>query len=157
GRDRATRARGTVDAAPFGLSRCLIMSNGGPACYLHVVREVLQRIDETQSTAVEEAAELCAKAILTGGVVHAFGSGHSRMVVEELWPRYGSFPGFHPMVELSVNFYHSVVGSNGLRQAMFLENVSGLAASMEASARFGPDDVLLAVSSGGTSVVTVEL
>ena len=44
-----------------------------------------------------------------------------------MWPRYGSFPGFNPIVELSLSFHNLVVGANGQRQAMFLENVSGLA------------------------------
>jgi uncharacterized phosphosugar-binding protein len=60
-------------------------------------------------------------------MVHVFGSGHSRIMVEEMWPRYGSFPGFNPIVELSLTFHNLVVGANGQRQAMFLENVSGLA------------------------------
>ena len=60
-------------------------------------------------------------------MVHLFGSGHSRILVEEMWPRYGSFPGFNPIVELSLSFHNLVVGPNGQRQAMFLENVSGLA------------------------------
>jgi hypothetical protein len=60
-------------------------------------------------------------------MVHLFGSGHSRILVEEMWPRYGSFPGFNPIVELSLTFHNLVVGANGQRQAMFLENVSGLA------------------------------
>ena len=36
-------------------------------------------------------------------MVHVFGSGHSRILVEEMWPRYGSFPGFNPIVELSLS------------------------------------------------------
>jgi uncharacterized phosphosugar-binding protein len=48
-------------------------------------------------------------------------------MLEEMWPRYGSFPGFNPIVELSMTFHNLVVGANGQRQAMFLENVSGLA------------------------------
>ena len=39
-----------------------------------------------------------------------------------MWPRYGSF-GFNPIVELSLTFHNLVVGANGQRQAMFLENV----------------------------------
>lgn len=131
--------------------------HAGASHYLRTIHEVLDRVGSTQLDAVEAAARLCATAILGGGLVHAFGSGHSRMVVEELWPRYGSFPGFHPLVELSVNFYHQVVGSNGIRQAMFLENVTGLAARMTRNFRMRPPDAMLAVSSGGTSVVTVEV
>ena len=47
------------------------------------------------------------------------------MAVEEMFPRYGSFPGFHPIVELSMSYHNPVVGANGQRQAMFLENVQG--------------------------------
>ena len=37
------------------------------------------------------------------------------------------FPGFNPIVELSLTFHNLVVGANGQRQAMFLENTVGLA------------------------------
>ena len=80
-----------------------------------------------QQAAIEQVADRFARTILAGRMVHVFGSGHSRIMVEEMWPRYGSFPGFNPLVELSLSFHHPVVGSNGQRQAMFLENVSRLA------------------------------
>ena len=47
---------------------------------------------ETQEGAIERAAEMCANAILNDGLVHTFGSGHSRVAVEELFPRYGFVP-----------------------------------------------------------------
>lgn len=71
--------------------------------------------------------------------------------------RYGSFPGFNPIVELSLTSYHQVTGANGQRQAMFLENVTGLAEQICANFAIGPDDAFIGVSSGGTSVVTVEM
>lgn len=125
--------------------------------YLRIAGEALDRIEATQGDAIDGAAGICATTIAAGGVVHVFGSGHSRIIVEELWPRYGSFPGFHPIVELSLTAYHQVVGANGQRQAMFLENVHGLAAQILRNFNLGEDDALIAVSSGGTSVVTVEV
>jgi len=62
---------------------------------------VLEKIRETQGDAIERASEVCAEAIGAGGFVHLFGTGHSRIPVEEMFPRYGSYPGFHPIVELS--------------------------------------------------------
>ncbi|MHB8451740.1 MAG: sugar isomerase domain-containing protein [Mycobacteriales bacterium] len=129
----------------------------GVSSYLRAIEGVLSRIEATQLGAIDAAARLCAGAIAADGLVHAFGSGHSRMIVEELWPRYGSFPGFHPIVESSLTSYHSVAGANGMRQAMFLENVPGLGAQIVANFRVGPPDVLIAISSGGTGVVTVEV
>src|SRR5215471_2757014 len=94
--------------------------------YLQRSRELVD-IVEAQLPLIEKAADLFAASISSGRMVHVFGSGHSRIMVEEMWPRYGSFPGFNPIVELSLSFHNLVVGANGQRQAMYLENVSGLA------------------------------
>src|SRR5688572_15957344 len=80
-----------------------------------------------QESKILEAAKWFSQSILAGRMVHVFGTGHSRIMVEEMWPRYGSFPGFNPIVELSLTYHNNVVGANGQRQAMYLENVSGLA------------------------------
>lgn len=125
--------------------------------YFRAVRDSLALIEATQLDAIEQASHTCADSIAAGGVVHVFGSGHSRIIVEELWPRYGSYPGFHPIVELSLTAYHQVAGANGQRQAMFLENVPGLAAQILRNFHLGEHDSLIAISSGGTSVVTVEV
>jgi uncharacterized phosphosugar-binding protein len=132
-------------------------ATGVAADYLASVREILARVEQTQGEAIERAAQICAASIAGGGLVHVFGSGHSRMIVEEIWPRYGSFPGFHPIVELSLTAHHQVTGANGQRQAMFIERTPGLAAQILRNFHFGPHDALIAISSGGTSVVTVEL
>ena len=110
-----------------------------------------------QEEAIQTAAQWFSKSILAGRMVHLFGSGHSRMMVEEMWPRYGSFPGFHPIVELSLTFHNMVVGSNGQRQAMFLENVSGLAARILRNFNISDEDCALVVSSSGCNIVPVEI
>jgi len=124
--------------------------------YLHRAR-VLTDLVEQQIPAIHEAADWFAKTILAGRMVHVFGSGHSRIMVEEMWPRYGSFPGFNPIVELSLTFHHPVVGANGQRQAMFLENVSGLAARILRNFDLSPADTALVISSSGCNVVPVEI
>ena len=78
-------------------------------------------------------------------------------MVEELWPRYGSFPGFNPIVELSLTHHTQVVGANGQRQAMFLENVSGLADRILRNFDCSEKDSALVVSSSGCNVVSTEM
>ncbi len=78
--------------------------------------------------------------------MHLFGTGHSRIPVEEMFPRYGSYPGFNPIVELSMTFHTQVVGANGQRQAMFIERVPGLAEVILSNFTFGPDDVMIVLS-----------
>jgi uncharacterized phosphosugar-binding protein len=110
-----------------------------------------------QLPAIRTAADWFAQTILAGRMVHVFGSGHSRIMVEEMWPRYGSFPGFNPIVELSLSFHNLVVGANGQRQAMFLENVSGLAERILRNYALSAQDTALVISSSGTNVVPVEM
>lgn len=124
--------------------------------YLDASQNLLQRVRE-QLPLIQQSAALCAKTILDGQMVHVFGSGHSRILVEEMWPRYGSFPGFNPIVELSLTFHNLVVGANGQRQAMFLENVSGLAARILRNFDLQLGDSALVISSSGCNVVPVEM
>jgi uncharacterized phosphosugar-binding protein len=74
-----------------------------------------------------------------------------------MWPRYGSFPGFNPIVELSLTFHNLVVGANGQRQAMFLENVPGLAGRILRNFDLSEMDTALLISSSGCNVVPVEI
>lgn len=124
--------------------------------YLRKSRELIDCV-ESQCPQIEQAAAWFAETILAGRMVHLFGSGHSRILVEEMWPRYGSFPGFNPIVELSLTFHNLVVGANGQRQAMFLENVAGLAARILRNYELSPLDSALVASSSGCNLVPIEM
>lgn len=124
--------------------------------YLEKAKAILARI-EAQKDSIRQAAEWFAETIINGRMVHLFGSGHSRIMVEEMWPRYGSFPGFNPIVELSLTFHNPVVGANGQRQAMFLENVSGLADRILRNFDLSNQDSALVISSSGCGVVAIEM
>lgn len=124
--------------------------------YLSRCRQLLETV-ANQQPAIEQTADLFAQAIGAGRLVHLFGSGHSRIMVEEMWPRYGSFPGYNPMVELSLSFHNQVVGSNGQRQAMYLENVSGFAERILRNYELDTRDAALVVSSSGCNVVPIEI
>lgn len=124
--------------------------------FLQKSRGLIDAVEAQQST-IEQVADLFAGTILAGRMVHLFGSGHSRMMTEEMWPRYGSFPGFNPIVELSLSFHNLVVGANGQRQAMFLENVSGLADRILRNFDLNEQDSALVISSSGCNVVPIEM
>ncbi len=125
--------------------------------YLNEASSVLERIRDTQMDALENAADICTQSIAEGGLVHLFGSGHSRMGVEEVFPRYGSFPGFHPIVELSLTYHNQVVGANGQRQAIFLERVEGLGKTILRNFILTPPDSFIVFSNSGVNEVVVEV
>jgi uncharacterized phosphosugar-binding protein len=134
-----------------------ISARGQAGRFLVAASALLTRIEETQAGSLREASLLCADAIGSGRLVHLFGSGHSRIPVEEMFPRYGSYPGFNPIVELSMTFHTQVVGANGQRQAMFIERVEGLAETILANFDLSPPDVMVVFSVSGLSAVPIEM
>jgi len=124
--------------------------------YLEKCQGIIKTV-AAQKENITKAANWFADAILAGRMVHVFGSGHSRIMVEEMWPRYGSFPGFNPIVELSLTYHNNVVGANGQRQAMFLENVSGLAERILRNFSLSEKDCAFIVSSSGCNLVPIEM
>jgi uncharacterized phosphosugar-binding protein len=89
--------------------------------------------------------------------VHLFGTGHSRIPVEEIFPRHGSFPGFHPIVELSLTHHTQVVGANGQRQAMYIEKLEGFGEVILRNFVFGPHDSFMVFSNGGVNGVVIDV
>ncbi|HEY7145524.1 MAG TPA: SIS domain-containing protein [Streptosporangiaceae bacterium] len=125
--------------------------------WIQLALKLVQQLAESQAEAMESAARIAMRSIAEGGVVYTFGTGHSRIPVEEFFPRYGSYPGFQPVVELSMTFHTQVVGSNGQRQAMFIERTEGLAAEILANYRLRPVDSMFIFSVSGINAVPIEM
>jgi uncharacterized phosphosugar-binding protein len=132
------------------------MSMTATARYIDVARELLDRLAD-QDVELDRAADICAEAIGNDGLVHLFGTGHSRIAVEEMFPRYGSYPGFHPIVELSMTFHTQVVGANGQRQAMFIERMEGLGEVVLRNFDLRPPDAMMVFSASGLGAVPIEV
>ena len=128
-----------------------------PGRWIDSGRRILDHLEATQMGAMEQAARISADAIEAGGLVHLFGTGHSRIPIEEMFPRYGSFPGFNPIGELSMTFHTQVVGANGQRQAMFIERMEGLGEVILSNFTYQPSDAFMVFSASGRSAVPLEV
>lgn len=125
--------------------------------YLNQAEAIVRKVRETQIDAIAAAATICSNSIAAGGLVHLFGTGHSRIPVEEIFPRHGSFPGFHPIAELSLTYHTEVVGANGQRQAMFLEKIEGLGQIIMRNFVFGAHDSFMIFSNSGVNQVVIDV
>ncbi len=67
--------------------------------YIAKLNEIITKIDETQSENIKAAAKLCADTIASGKMVHLFGSGHSVLPIQDMFPRYGGVVGWHPLMD----------------------------------------------------------
>lgn len=125
--------------------------------YLDEIEQIIRKIRTTQTEAIEQAAEICAHSITGDGLVHLFATGHSRIMIEEMFPRHGSFPGFHSIVELSLTNHNQVVGANGQRQAMFLEHIEGFGSVILRNFVLAEPDSFIIFSNSGVNEVIVDV
>jgi uncharacterized phosphosugar-binding protein len=119
--------------------------------------KLLERLKDTQGALIQQAADLCADRIAQGGLIFLFGNGHSRMLCEEMTPRQGCFPGFVALVELALSNHSAIIGANGLRAPLYLENYEGYAEQILSSFHFGQHDAFVVISTSGIRPVVVEM
>ena len=86
---------------------------------------IMEKLEATQLENIKKAATVMADAIEAGRWVHTFGCGHATIPVEEMYPRIGSFVGFHPLCELPLTFFTQIIGQMGIHQFLFLERAEG--------------------------------
>jgi uncharacterized phosphosugar-binding protein len=122
---------------------------------IDAARDAISRIESTQQDAIGKAAIMMARSILSGGMVHIFGSGHSHMMAEEAFPRYGGYVGFNPLMDPRLMWF-DVLGSGGVRELLWLEREEGYIANFLQGQNLRPQDVMLVYSHGGLNAAPIE-
>jgi uncharacterized phosphosugar-binding protein len=117
---------------------------------------VLGKIWETQMGNIEKASAAMAEAIANGGLVHLFGSGHSVLPVQDMFPRYGAYPGFRPLMDMRL-MWTNVIGSGGAKGLLWLERKEGYAQVLFENEPIRQGDVMLVFSHGGLNAAGIEV
>lgn len=124
--------------------------------YYEKISEVLGGITATQKEKIEQAGETMATAIATGKRVYIFGSGHSVIPVQDIYPRYGSFVGFFPLYDPRLMWFN-VVGPGGARELLWLERKEGYTPVFLQSYPLEPGDCMLVFSHGGLNAAGIDV
>jgi uncharacterized phosphosugar-binding protein len=132
-------------------------TNNAAVSYFDSAIDLLNKLKASQLGTIQKASQLFADRIAQGGLVFLFGSGHSRMMCEEMTPRQGCFVGFFALVEHSVSNHTAIVGTNGLRPPLYLEKYEGYAEQILDGFHFGPHDAFIVISTSGIRPVPVEM
>jgi uncharacterized phosphosugar-binding protein len=119
--------------------------------YLARAGELVGRLAGEEWPAIEAAADLVADSIAAGGTVHAFGTGHSHMLAEELFYRAGGLVRVRPLL------FEGLMLHAGAELSTSLERLPGLADALYAQHRMTAGDVLIVASNSGGNVVTSAL
>lgn len=124
--------------------------------YLTTATQLIEKIQATQIGNIKSAAEIMARSIASGGAVLAFGSGHSVISVMDLFPRYGSYIGFIPIMDARL-MWTTAVGSGGAIEVLWQERQEGYVEVMLRAHTLNQGDTMLIYSHGGMNAAPVEM
>jgi uncharacterized phosphosugar-binding protein len=124
--------------------------------YFAEAQKVYDCIRSTQIDNIRKAAQWGADSITQGGLVHLFGSGHSVIPVMDTFPRYGSFAGFHPLMDSRL-MWTQVLGSGGVRELLKLERTEGYISTFLSNFKFEPKDTMVIYSHGGLNAAGIDV
>jgi uncharacterized phosphosugar-binding protein len=124
--------------------------------YFAEAQKIYDRIRSTQAGNIRKAAEFSADSISKGGLVHLFGSGHSVIPIMDVFPRYGSFAGFHPLMDARL-MWTQVLGSGGVRELLKLERTEGYVATFLSNFKFEAIDTMVVYSHGGLNAAGIDV
>lgn len=119
--------------------------------YISELQELLERIKSEQMAAIEAAGRLVAEALVAGGLVHTFGTGHSHLIADEAFFRAGGIAAINPILDERLVFL------KGALQSTHAERVSGFARALIEQEQVGPNDVAIVISNSGRNNAPVEM
>ena len=127
------------------------MSRAAGQRYLAGAMAVLAAIADDQWPAIRRAAEMVAETVAQGGLVHAFGTGHSHMLAEELFYRAGGLAAVNPILVDSLMLH------TGAERSTELERRKGIIGELVEDMPFRPGDTLIVASNSGGNAACEEM
>lgn len=118
--------------------------------YLPKICEMLTDIENQEHEAIMKAAQAAYCSIQSGGLLHAFSTGHSHMIVEELFYRSGGLVPINPILREDLMLHSGAITSTRL------ERKSGIATEILEKAGLQKGDTLLLSSNSGINTVPIE-
>jgi uncharacterized phosphosugar-binding protein len=119
--------------------------------YLAEAGRLVSRLAADEWPNLDAAADLVADALARGGDIHAFGTGHSHVLAEELFYRAGGFVRVRPILFEGLMLHADAPLSTAL------ERLPGLAAAILEHHPMAAGDVLIVASNSGGNAVVSEL
>ncbi|MEA3401980.1 MAG: SIS domain-containing protein [Armatimonadota bacterium] len=120
--------------------------------YFQEAEAGLGRLQETQLTAIEEAAELLTEAVVEDRKIFSFGTSHSFMLTEEAVYRTGTLMLVNPIYPHGMN-----LSVRPMTLTSQIERVEGLGATLLEGSPASEGDVLIIASTSGRNPVPVDM
>jgi uncharacterized phosphosugar-binding protein len=120
--------------------------------YLDAVIHLLQEVRETQSEAIEQAAQVIAQAIQADHLVYVFGAGHAGILAQELFYRAGGLVPISPILPPGLT-----TDVRPITLTSRLERLPDFGSQVIAETPIEKGDVLIVHSVSGRNAAAVEV
>ena len=118
--------------------------------YLRNIRQLLDKLENTQEQTIEQVAQVCAECIYGGGLLYFFGTGHSHMICEESFYRAGGLASIYPILESDLMLHE------GASKSSSYERLEGLGNVVVSHTPLGKGDVLFLISNSGRNCAVID-
>ena len=119
--------------------------------YYELVVKMLTSVEDTQAPVIQQAGQVIAKALQADGILHVFSTGHSHMMVEEMFYRTGGLVPVDPVFDAGTMLHH------GAEKSSQFERLPGYARVVYSSVTARPGDPFIIISNSGINAVPVEM
>lgn len=113
--------------------------------YFEEVQALLTIVGEQEKQSIKESVEHISKAVMSDGIIHLFGSGHSHILTEEVFYRAGGLAAIRPI------FVEDLMLFKGASRSSQLERQNDLSEKFMHDEDIRPGDVCIVISSSGVN------
>ncbi len=118
---------------------------------------VLDELYASQADNIKATAEVCAQAIIQGGVIQVFGSGHSIGFGLEMWGRAGSLVPVHNINMSDFVIKGQVTYDDFRNPDDIFERRPGIADKLYGLYNIAPQDAFIIISNSGINGVVIDM
>lgn len=118
--------------------------------YLDRIHTLLDTMAVTNAGRLPAAADRLAAVIAAGGIIHAFGSGHSSLLAQEVFHRAGGLAPVNAMLDINLTVF-------GTSRPSLLERQEGYAASLFTNYDVREGEAILIMSNSGINPVPIDV
>ena len=119
--------------------------------YFEEVQALLTIVGEQEKQSIKESVDHISKAVMSDGIIHLFGSGHSHILTEEVFYRAGGLAAIRPI------FVEDLMLFKGASRSSQLERQNDLSEKFMHDEDIRPGDVCIVISSSGVNPVPIDV